>query len=195
MEERVADSHDRKRMRRRDSHGPARFITFSCEHRLPLLGRPAIRDVFVAALAETHSRFSLGLFAWVVMPEHVHLLLRADSESTIDALRFLKMSVAQRIISRWRRLEAPILERLARPDGSFRFWLKGGGFDRNVRDRPELSRTIAYIHQNPVERGLVLRASEWRWSSVAWWRGEESTIRCEYPGPDWALWRGFESAR
>ncbi|MCC6969986.1 MAG: transposase [Phycisphaerales bacterium] len=179
-------------MRRRDCHGPARFITFSCEHRLPLLGRPAIRDVFVASLAEAQSRFSLRVFAWVVMPEHVHLLLRADPESMIDALRFLKMSVAQRVISRWRRLEAPILGRLARPDGSLRFWLKGGGFDRNVRDRHELSRTIAYIHQNPVERELVLRASEWRWSSVAWWRGEESPIKCEYPAQGWESWRGFE---
>ena len=45
-----------------------------------------------------------------------------------------------------------------------RFWQKGGGFDRNVRDDAEFSREVRYVHHNPVERALVTRPEDWTWS-------------------------------
>lgn len=144
------------RMKRREIPGGFRFVTFSCERRLPLLGHPAIRE----------------LFAWVAMPEHVHLIVRPNDRNPLDrVLEFLKKAVARRVIARWRELGAPILKKIERPDGSRRFWQKGGGFDRNIRDQAELARAIVYIHRNPVERGLVERPQDWKWSSASWWLG------------------------
>src|SRR5215218_6001918 len=66
----------RKTMKRREIPGGVRFITCSCEHRLPLFINPAISAVFEGALHAARLRFRFELFAWVVMPEHIHLLLR-----------------------------------------------------------------------------------------------------------------------
>lgn len=87
----------RKRLKRREIDGQDRFITFSCEQRLPLLRNPAIADLVVASLARVRLDFDLALFAWVVMPEHVHLLVRPPADSEIaPALRSLKTTVARR---------------------------------------------------------------------------------------------------
>ena len=127
------------------------------------------------------------------MPEHVHLLVRPREGATMSrALLGLKLSVAHLVIARWREIGAPILDEITRESGSPRFWQKGGGFDRNVRDVGELSRHIRYIHRNPVERGLVSRPEDWKWSSVGWWLGDREGLACD-PSPDGLNngWRGF----
>lgn len=186
----------RKRLKRWEIDGQSRFVTFSCERRLPLLRNPAIADLTVTALAKMRSEHALSIFAWVVMPEHVHLLVRPASGGEVEhALRSLKTSVARQTLARWRELEAPILNRLG-PDGRApRFWLKGGGFDRNIRDAGEFRRTVQYIHRNPVERGLVEEPEQWRWSSVSWWNGlREVACPCDPPPGDpraWEEWKGY----
>ncbi len=164
-------------MKRVEVPGGLRFVTFSCERRLPLLGNPAIRDLFADRLAAMRKRFGCELFAWVVMPEHVHLILRPTENDPLDrVLEFLKKAVARRVIARWRELDAPILQKISRPDGSPRFWQKGGGFDRNIRHEGEFAREVRYIHRNPVERELVDHPREWAWSSARWWLGESPVL-------------------
>jgi putative transposase len=63
------------------------------------------------------------------------------------------------------------LERMAdrQPNGitRYRFWQRGGGYDRNVMQPKSAYLQIDYIHQNPVRRGLCSRAEDWQWSSAA----------------------------
>ena len=173
---------------------PIRHLLLSAQ--APASRSPAIRDLFAAALAAARVHHAFKLFAWVVMPEHVHLLMRPHADARLEAaLRSLKTSVAKRVIARWRELDAPILDRIRTSDGAVRFWQKGGGFDRNVRDEDELCREVRYIHRNPVERGLVERPEDWRWSSVRWWMSQrEGEIECDPPPGDprsWAMWKGY----
>lgn len=184
-------------MKRREVPEGIRFITFSCERRLPLLGHPGIRDVFVAAMAEAKLRFRFDLFAWVVMPEHVHILIRPrDGIPASRLLNFVKKSVAQRVITRWKRLKAPVLTAIVRDDESPRFWQKGGGFDRNVREAAEFAKEVRYIHRNPVERGLVANPEDWQWSSVRWWMGmRDGELECDSPPGKagfWESWNGYK---
>ncbi len=132
--------------------------------------------------------------AWVVMPEHVHLVLRRrGSVPVASVLRTIESAVAQRVIARGEDLRAPILHQITRPDALRRFWLKGGGFDRNVRDDAELSRALRYMLRNPVERGLAMVREEGVWSSVRWWDGvSEGEVRCEYPARGWETWKGYK---
>lgn len=187
----------RKRLRRREIPGGVRFITFSCQRRLPLLGNPRIADIVVEALEGARLAHGFALFAFVVMPEHVHRLVRPlegpDPVPLDRSLLWMKLSVARRVLPRWRKLRAPILDRVRDRTNTPRFWQKGGGFDRNVRDEAELTKTIRYIHRNPVERGLVERPEVWRWSSVRWWMGlREGELACDrLPGAGWDAWKGF----
>ena len=59
------------------------------------------------------------------------------------------------------------------PDGrvEHRFWEQGGGYDRNILEARIAWASVAYIHNNPVRRGLVATAEEWPWSSAAWYAG------------------------
>lgn len=186
----------RKRLVRCEIPGGVRFVTFSCQRRLPLFGHPAIRDLFARELAAARLAHGFQLFAWVVMPEHVHMLLRPAPGETLDApLRSLKTAVAKRVIHRWRELQAPILDEIRTGSGQPRFWQKGGGFDRNVRDEAEFCREVRYTHRNPVERGLVTNAEDWAWSSVRWWMGQRDVeVMCDPPLGDprrWAGWKGY----
>ena len=150
-----------------------RYLTFSCYQQLPLLGRRDWRDVFARHLAAARERCGFRLLAWVVMPEHVHLILVPGAEVPVPRiLCVIKQPIAQRAIRRWREADAAVLDKITLPDGRCRFWQAGGGFDRNVRDTKELGREIVYIHNNPVRRGLVEAPTDWAWSSARWYAGQ-----------------------
>ena len=93
----------------------------------------------------------------------------------------MKQSVARRAIS-WLKKNAPeYLQQMedVQPNGEikYRLWQRGGGFDRNLRSIRDVREKIAYIHQNPVRRGLVEREADWHWSSaVAWTTGMDEPI-------------------
>lgn len=140
----------RKLMKRWEVPGGVRFITCSCQRRLPLLSHPVIAGLFVDAMVRARRKFGLELFAWVVMPEHIHMLVRpAEAVPLGPALHSLKMTVSKRVIPRWVARRASILDRIADGHGRPRFWQKGGGFDRNVRDDGEFCREVRYIHREP----------------------------------------------
>lgn len=110
------------------------------------------------------------------MPEHVHLLLwpLLPDAPIPTIMHDLKKAMSQIVIKRWRSLAAPILHDLTATDGSTRFWQRGGGHDRNIFSRDEFAEKIRYIHNNPVERGLVRQPEHWAWSSARWYAGEHS---------------------
>jgi len=165
----------RRRFRRPEGRRHPRLLTFSCYRRACLLDQPCDCDLVVAALRKARDRNSVQVHAWVVMPDHVHLLV-GPARTGRDALsRFLadaKRHAARRILDRWRaQSSARLSAARVGPTSTHRLWQTGGGHDRFLRTRPVIESTIAYIHANPVRRGLVPRASNWSWSSAPWWGG------------------------
>ncbi len=66
--------------------GHLHFLTFSCYRRLPLLQSVRARDLFVKELGKVREEFDFQLIGYVVMPEHVHLLMsepRSGNPSTV----------------------------------------------------------------------------------------------------------------
>ncbi|MCB1217127.1 transposase [bacterium] len=90
--------------------------------------------------------------AWVIMPNHLHLLTRVNQESDIG-----------RIVNRLKSGSATSINRLRGSSG--KFWQRGY-FDRMIRSDDQLWRTIDYIHNNPVEAGLVSDPQHWKMSSI-----------------------------
>ncbi len=180
----TSTSDDRKKLkhktlRRYDIPGHLRFLTFSCYHQLPLFKNDAIKNVFVQRLAVVRKQQSIGVIAWVIMPEHIHLLIQPKSHdvSMAKILQSIKGPVAQHVILRWRTINANrVLGQITTPNGQLRFWQVGGGYDRNVTSQEEMEEKINYIHQNPVRRGLVERATDWAWSSARWYLGERDSV-------------------
>jgi putative transposase len=188
---------NRKLLRRRENPDDFRFITFSNFRRLPLLRDPSIAEDLADRLTAARAKHGLLLFAWVIMPEHVHLLLRPAGSPWSAIAESIKTQSSRHAVRVMRARGDPNLSVVlgAGRNGRARFWQPGGGFDRNVRSMGEFTKAIRYIHRNPVERGLVAGAREWRWSSVRWWMGErEGERECDPPPGDpriWQKWKGF----
>ncbi|OYW22031.1 MAG: hypothetical protein B7Z55_05125, partial [Planctomycetales bacterium 12-60-4] len=86
---------DYKRCRRYNDVGHAHALTFSCFQRGPFLSKDRSRRWFVRALEVARERHAFDLWAWCIMPEHVHLLLlpRNAEYSISSILNTIKQSV------------------------------------------------------------------------------------------------------
>jgi REP-associated tyrosine transposase len=128
--------------------GQSHFITFCCWHRRRLLDDSIAKSTFEAALERIRRGFKLHVYGYVVMPEHVHLLLGEPRRATLaDAIKSLKQGVSRRLIG-----DNP------------HFWQKRY-YDFNVRNHPQFVEKLRYIHRNPVKKELCARPEDWIWSS------------------------------
>ena len=168
-----------KTCRRYNDVGHAHFLTFSCFRRQPLLSRDRSRQWMLESIDRARKRHDFHLWSYVIMPEHVHLLIwPARSEYSISAiLKSLKQSVARRALTFVEQNSPSFLRQMEdrQPNGrvAYRFWQRGGGFDGNLTEPATIWRTVEYIHANPVRRGLCDRPTDWKWSSA---------IEMEHPG-------------
>ena len=168
-----------------DTPGDSHFLTFSTFKRLPLLTKHRSCQWVVDGIALSRERNPFDLWAWVIMPEHLHLALYPHRGTKISSiLKTLKQSVSKRAIN-WLKTNAadflPTIEEV-RPNGKrvYRFWQRGGGYDRNLRSVRDIHEKIAYIHQNPVKRGLVTEPEDFYWSSAkAWKTGGDEPLSLE----------------
>jgi putative transposase len=172
-----------KGLKRYYGRGHLHFLTFSCYRRLPLLGRARARTVFVKALAAIRQRYGFLLVGYVVMPEHVHLLISEGPRSTPSlVLKVLKQRVS-RDLRRQKRHVPTGQMRLAFKEGEAelpRFW-QPRFYDFNVYSAKKIRGKIEYMHANPVKRGLVGSPGEWAWSSfVSYERGEIGLVSIDF---------------
>jgi putative transposase len=159
-----------------DVEGHAHFLTFSCFHQLPMLSRDRTRLWFVEALRAVQRRQLLQLWAYVIMPEHVHLLVFpcGPHATMASILQAMKEPVARQAIAYLHTHAPHWLPKVTVQEGKrirHRFWQPGGGYDRNLTDLAALRAVIDYIHANPVRRGLVEQSEEWEWSSARFYAG------------------------
>ena len=150
-------------LERRNLTSGVHFITVSCFRRQPLLGTKPLRDRFQTILFETQSRYGFELKAWVIMPEHVHLLLRPEPASTATILQVLKQRYARQLKQSAPTLYLQIEIKTAHPP-PMPVW-EPRYHDRNLTTPEATQNVIDYIHHNPVKRGLTTHARDWPWSS------------------------------
>jgi len=175
--------------------GGLHFITCSCFGREPVLGTPERRDLLLTVLEQMRQRYRFVVVGYVVMPEHLHLLIsepEVGNPSTV--MQAVKLGFARRVLD-------PSSKQKPHPSTS-----SGQAFSQSAREmehpaphhiwqrrfydfnlwsqRKEVEK-LRYMHRNPVERGLVQRPEEWRWSSfLAYACGENGPVRIN----DWSCW-------
>src|SRR5579872_6267869 len=128
-----------KRRHRRsiNESGHAHELTFSCFRRFPFLGKDRTCEWLAASIRTACIDMDFSLWAFVFMPEHVHLIVH-PRRSTYDMSEFLtqvKQPTARRALAFLRQKSAEWLERLAVQHGQrteHHFWQPGGGYDSNT---------------------------------------------------------------
>lgn len=140
------------------------FITNSCYQRRPLLGSEQARDRFLSVLEQTRQRYHFVVVGYVVMPEHVHLLItepELGSRSTV--MQVLKQGTAWALLPKRSRRD-PRQRAMFHQEGQRSFWLPRF-YDFNVWSTKKRVEKLRYMHRNPVKRGLLESPEQWRWSS------------------------------
>ena len=136
-------------LKRFHQSGQSHFVTFSCFERRPFLVTKRSRQIFEEALERIRRTYRLYVYGYVIMPEHVHLLVSEPERETLaTALKSLKQGVARRLIT----------------GDTEHFWHKRY-FDLNIRDSRQFAEKLDYVHHNPVARGLCADEDGWPWSS------------------------------
>ena len=121
-----------------------------------LLRRQENASVVQSALQYFHASRYL-LHAWVVMPNHVHVLAEPLSSHLVGQIVHSWKSFTARSIAK---NEPEFVEKVGRVSQPYYF-------DRYIRSEQHYRSAVSYIHENPVKAGLVSDLSDWRWSSCS----------------------------
>jgi len=162
------------RLHRYYGAGYLHFITTSCCQRRALLGSRKNRDLFLKVLEEVRRRYRFVVVGYVVMPEHVHLLLgEPERGDPLVILQALKQGFARRLLRQLR----------LRPDTrQGQLWdasLESGHiwqrrfYDFVVFSEKKRVEKLRYMHSNPVKRGLVLEPEQRPRSSYRYYADAE----------------------
>lgn len=165
-----------KNLKRYYGKGDLHFLTFSCYGRRPLLGTIGARTLFVETLEEMRERHKFLVVGYVVMPEHVHLMIsEPPATPPWEALKALKQRVSR-----------DMRQNPKTPHGSIaalaQFW-QTRFHDFNVHSWRKRREKLNYIHANPVKRGLVTSQADWPWSSYHYYQTGEQGIVTITPMP------------
>ncbi|MBZ5644419.1 MAG: transposase [Acidobacteriia bacterium] len=164
-----------KGLRRRYGLLHLHFITCSCYRRLPLFSSARAKNMFVKILGEVRDRYGFSLAGYVVMPNHIHLLISEPAKGTPSTvMQVLKQRVSGRLRRQPRKmmlfhqLRLPFRHAHILPQ----FW-QPRFYDFNVWSQTKFVEKLLYMHMNPIKRKLVAHPKDWPWSSFPFYARKE----------------------
>ena len=180
----------------RDS--PALYVTIVAKDRLPVFRTDSIKLVVCKALDDARRSGGFLLFAYVIMPDHLHLLTD-EPDTSAEVLRYVKGITARQVIDHLKENEfEKSLAKLRHPTWKRRHQYSLWQQEKNVfsvYSESVFMEKVNYIHQNPVRAGLVERAIDYRFSSARIWQGcfdetepllvDKDRIKWRTPGHRW----------
>jgi REP element-mobilizing transposase RayT len=154
---------------------PCYYLTSVAHDRLPIFRSDVIKQIVCNAWSEARRSGEILIFAYVIMPDHSHIISDGHREIA-DVLRFTNGISAKRILDYLKENEfESSLKKLRQAE-------KRRGYKHSIwQHHPDAFRItgedtfmqkVNYIHQNPVRAGLVERAEDYRFSSARLWNGD-----------------------
>lgn len=148
-------------LKRYYGHEHLHFLTCSCYHRQPWLSEPVRRDLFLQILEQVRQRYRFVVVGYVVMPDHIHLLISEPERGTPSTvMQVLKQRYARRVLLKKR---GNTLQTQFWPEQPH-VWQRRF-YDFNVWSERKRVEKLRYMHRNPVKCGLVAEPENWEWSS------------------------------
>ena len=156
------------------------FISFAVQGWVDVFTRNEYKDILIENLKYCQKHKGLEIFAWCIMTNHVHLMVRAEKGYLLqdilrDYKKFTSKAIIQAINKNYRESRKKwLLEQFKTLEG-FRFW-RSDNKPIELWSNSVIDQKINYIHQNPVEEGLVFRPEDYVYSSAADYAGEKGLL-------------------
>ncbi len=165
------------------------YLTFATVEWIDVFTRKRYKDIVVESLGYCQREKGLELFSWVLMSNHMHLIVRAKSGFRLSGImRDFKKFTAQRIIksiqeepeSRRVWLLAEMLKSGAANSKkqTYQLW-RNDNHPIELYSNEVINQKVDYIHNNPVEEGIVEKAGDYIYSSAKDFEGEEGLLELE----------------
>ena len=154
---------------------PVHYLTSVTHDRLPVFQTARLKELVCKALNEARTSAKFLIFAYVVMPDHIHMLIGSERKPS-EVLRYVNGITGRRVINFLKEegFESS-LRKLMRGDGprqhKYSLWDHHPNL-KLITTENGLLEKANYIHNNPVRAGLVGRAEDYRWSSIRYWLGK-----------------------
>jgi putative transposase len=169
-----------KNLKRVTGRNDLHFITFCCYQRRALLGSVRSRNLVIEILREVRAKYGFALVGYVIMPEHVHLLIsEPPSVPPAKVIQVFKQRVSRRMRGKKRACGGQLSLRFPEAVGELRRFWQRRYYDFNVYSRRKLWEKLHYMHANPVEEHLVRYPRDWPWSSWSSYATGEGMLKID----------------
>lgn len=156
------------------------FVSFAVHNWVDVFTRNEYKNILVENLAYCQKHKGLEIFAWCIMTNHVHLIVRAQEGFLLpdifrDFKKFTSKAIVKAIVeNQGESRKEWLLTQFKTPEG-YRFW-NPENHPIEIWSNAVIDQKLDYIHQNPVEAGLVFRPEHYMYSSAADYAGEKGRL-------------------
>ena len=164
------------------------YVTFQIVKWIDIFTRQVYRDIIIDCLRYSQQNKALEVYAYVIMSNHVHLLLRCGRGRLSDTIREIKSFTARRIIDtidteaesrrEWMLNIFGFCAKQHKRNEQYQIWTHENHAEI-VYSNDFMNQKIKYIHENPVHAGIVERAEDYLYSSARNYAGLEGLIEVE----------------
>jgi putative transposase len=163
------------------------FLTLTVVDWIDVFTRKELCEIITDSLKYCQQHKRLQIFAWCLMPSHLHLVCAVeDGETTLsDVMRDFKKYTSKLIVKsineiaesrkKWLLNHFAYAGKYNPKIKDYKFW-QDGLHPIELTSGKFIDQKINYIHQNPVEAGIVFRAEYYVWSSAAQYAGEFNAV-------------------
>jgi putative transposase len=159
------------------------FLTMTVVDWLPIFANPEVAEIVLVSLRYMQEEKRAMLYAYVLMENHLHIILQCDNLS--EAVQSFKSYTARAIIDYFtEHNNFALLEKLRynklkhKVKSDYQLWQEGSHPEGITTDEM-MNKKTEYVHTNPIHRGYVDEAREWRYSSARNYEGEQGLVNIQ----------------
>ncbi len=161
------------------------FVTFQVVEWIDIFTRKVYRDIVIDSLRYCQQYKDLEIFAYVIMSNHVHLLIRSYKGNLSDTIKEFKSFTAKQILQTvtqetenrkdWMLNLFEFAAKKHKRNEKYQFWTHENHAEE-IYSNKFIHQKINYIHDNPVRAGIVLNQQDYLYSSAGFYHGEDAIL-------------------
>jgi REP element-mobilizing transposase RayT len=157
------------------------FVTITVQHWIDIFTRREYKDIVVESLEYCQKEKGLEVFAWVIMTNHLHLIIRAKEGFLLENIvrdfkKFTSKAMIKAILENQCESRKEWLLRGFQTEKGYSFW-QVGNHQIELWTGAVIDEKLEYIHRNPVNSGFVFRAEDYLYSSAVDYAGEKGLLK------------------